>query len=99
MYEQINYREIKKTQRPHRCFWCGIKIEVGSGASYDAYKNDGEFYTSYMHLECKHAKDYAYRNRILDDIFYEGEFGRGRIDGRGFPPQFDEYGNVINAIY
>ena len=44
--------EIKKTRKPHRCFWCGEAIEVGYPAWKSAWTWEREFLTGYWHPEC-----------------------------------------------
>jgi hypothetical protein len=39
-------------RKPHRCEWCGEKIESGDFAKYRVTIWEGEFMTDYMHPEC-----------------------------------------------
>lgn len=43
------------TRKPHRCAWCGEKIDAGENAQYRAFIWEGDFGTDYMHPECYEA--------------------------------------------
>jgi hypothetical protein len=46
-----------KTRKPHRCEWCGQRIEVGANAYHYKGMYDGEWQDWRMHEECQ--DDYA----------------------------------------
>lgn len=64
-------RDIVKTRKPHRCYWCDEPIPLGSPARYVA---------GYWHVEC-----YAAYNRMgneefndVQDGWMQGDFQRGK---------------------
>jgi hypothetical protein len=44
-----------KTRKPHRCWWCGEAIEVGSSVGLETGIDDGQWFRSYWHPECSAA--------------------------------------------
>ncbi|MDJ0513001.1 MAG: hypothetical protein QNJ62_06125 [Methyloceanibacter sp.] len=60
MWDFVTGRNIKRTRTQHICKQCGKPIEAGSPARYLSGKYDGEFQSSYEHVEC-HAAWQAFR--------------------------------------
>lgn len=74
-------RKVKKSQRYHKCTWCGEAIPAGSNAVSTAGVFDGDFFHSYFHPECNDA---SYRLKGDDDDgWYPHEFKRGSTELRG----------------
>lgn len=46
-----------KTRKPHRCEQCGTVIEPGSVATRGTGTYCGDFYSHYVHGECRKAGD------------------------------------------
>lgn len=42
-----------KAKKPHTCFICGGKIDVGDRYWYSAWKDEGEISTTHAHLKCQ----------------------------------------------
>lgn len=63
-------REIKKTRKPHKCFFCGGRIETGSPAVYFSGVYDGEFYDGHFDKTCDEI--YKYLNKFYRDGLDEG---------------------------
>jgi hypothetical protein len=59
-----------KTSKPHRCSWCGQRIEAKADAYHYKGMYDGEWQNWYMHEECQEA--YALNGNEEFDPF-EGE--------------------------
>lgn len=57
----------RKARKPHKCMWCGCKIEKGTIYAVQCCKEDGELYTWKNHTECA---ELANINNWFDD--YEG---------------------------
>ncbi len=55
MYEELSKRIVEKTQRPHRCSWCGDLVPIGGNGIRRTYKFDGDFVCDFMHMECHRA--------------------------------------------
>lgn len=59
-YDFHSERTIKAIRKAHVCEQCGRKIQIGEPASYGAGSYEGDFYTTYTHVECNTAaRDYA----------------------------------------
>jgi hypothetical protein len=50
--------QIRRTRKPHQCYWCAETIDAGSAAvshSCRHFFNGGEFNSYYLHPECDAA--------------------------------------------
>lgn len=74
MYEAISSGFVKRTQRPHKCLWCGTTIDKGSSAFTEAWKWEGDFWSGHYHTECKEA---IKKSTFDDEGFALYENGRG----------------------
>lgn len=60
--------KIVKCRKPHRCYHCGITIQVGEEARYVVSVEGGDFYSSYT---CKYCIELA--DSLLDTGYLEYE--------------------------
>ena len=65
-----------KCRKSHRCDWCGEIIKAGNVAHYRSGVHDGEFFSSYMHMECWDALGRS--DLGCDDEFYPMDQKRGK---------------------
>ncbi len=63
-------------KKAHFCAWCGEPIVRGENARYRSGVHNGDFYSTYLHLEC-----YEAMNKSDFDEFYFGDQQRGTIMG------------------
>lgn len=59
---------VKSTRKEHVCLGCLEAIPVGSKAVYNKGKNQGEWYTYYLHELCEDVY-FKYRDSV---IFWDG---------------------------
>lgn len=73
--------QVTACAKPHRCHWCGERIEKGQPATKVAGVWDGDFGQSYYHPECDavlQSMDWKeLEQNGVDDAFEEGLFKRG----------------------
>jgi hypothetical protein len=76
-----------KTRKPHRCWWCGEAIEVGSSVGLETGIDDGQWFRSYWHPECSAAFQRDKECNGPDGVGF-GEHVRGVacMDPRDLPP-------------
>jgi hypothetical protein len=53
-------------KKPHRCNWCGERIEISESSIYRKGIYEDEFYGDYYHLECDDA---LYKSDLDDNEF------------------------------
>jgi hypothetical protein len=46
---------VKAVRKRHRCEHCGVAIEMGESASRTVGSYCGDFYTTYLHIDCNEA--------------------------------------------
>lgn len=71
--------EVKKSRRPHRCWWCGEAIEVGTAYVWWAWYEDG-FTRVKVHPECREAWHEMSREEGYPVEVMFGEFDRPAVD-------------------
>jgi hypothetical protein len=87
MFEHIDQTLVKKAQRPHRCEWCGERIQKGSSYTKRVYKFEGDFNHACQHNECFRAM--CSNQWESNEGFDFGMFARGRTDDdRSQPPSY-----------
>lgn len=73
--------EIAKCRKPHRCHWCGERIEIGQPAVRIVGIWEGDFGHCHWHPECNTVcmnMDWKEREAFgVDDAFDAGLFKRG----------------------
>lgn len=67
----LSFRE-RVACKPHRCTWCGERIEAGSSYAYEASTYYGNFQHHHWHTECYEGR--ALEFEYHDDFEpYQGE--------------------------
>lgn len=59
-------QEIKKTRKPHLCYFCASTITAGSPAVYFTGVVEGDFYADYNHKDCVEIWDLMRDNELID---------------------------------
>lgn len=82
-------QRVKAARKPHRCYWCGERIEAGQPYLRWFSRSDGP-YTTRVHPECEAAWQRAIK---LDDEYrygvHEATHTRGCICDKGDLKCFD----------
>lgn len=83
-YDFTIVRQVKSCAKPHRCFWCGEKIEKLQPATRYAGVYDGDFSCLYFHIECWEASiQWQKENGPHDEeLPNEGSMKRGLTEER-----------------
>lgn len=45
--------ETRKARKPHKCIWCGQKIEIGERYTHERCVFEGDAQSNDWHLECE----------------------------------------------
>jgi ssDNA-binding Zn-finger/Zn-ribbon topoisomerase 1 len=85
--------KVKKSQRLHKCDWCGQSIPKGTSLIRSAGKND-DFWSNKTHPECNQASHHT--DFDGEEGWYPFTHARGRTDDdRTMSPEFNELGERI----
>lgn len=71
---------VKRTLKPHRCDWCGERIDAGQQMVRVSGRHE-DFWTAKLHPECWRAEHiYSISGMDIDGGWLPGDQARGRTD-------------------